>query len=154
MEIYNSLFIDNHSQYSSNCLTFLGLSLNVTNCTFMNNTSIVAKEVINLFQSNSMAVSDVAQLNPELGASIYFQGLNLDVRISCFIGNTGFKGGAIYLTNYIQDFLQKIFISHCYFKGNRGNVGAAINFSINLKIIDALIFFCYFHSNIGKSFYK
>lgn len=123
----------------------------MTNCTFLNNTSIVAKDVIDLFNTNYMKVPDIAQINPEIGASIFFQGLNLFINITVFIGNTGFKGGAIYLSDYFWDLHQNVYIVNCYFKGNRGNVGAAINLSIYLKFIDTLLLYCIFHSNIGKS---
>lgn len=136
----------------SNCLTFFGLSLSIINSSFINNTSIWSQEIIDLFLSERMGVNDIAQLNPELGAAVYFGGVNLFINKSYFSGNTGFKGGALYLTSYILDIKQNVLISECIFNKNRGNVGGAINFSINLKIIDIAIIWCIFKNNIGKSF--
>ena len=98
-----------------------------------------------------MGVSDIAQINPEVGGVLYFQGVSLNVNNSFFEGNTGFKGGALYITPYNSDVQQDILIYESYFKGNRGNVGGAINFSINLKMMEALIAFCIFNANNGKS---
>ena len=104
-----------------------------------------------LFLSDVTGLPDIAELNPEIGGSLSFQGQNMRVNISCFIGGTGFKGGAIYVNSYETDLYQTVLISESYFKGNRGNVGGAINFSINLKWIDAVIAFCIFIANVGKS---
>ena len=101
--------------------------------------------------SGVTSLSDIAQLNPEIGAAIYFQGVTLYVSKTYFLGNTGFKGGAIYITTYPLEANQNVIISECYFYGNRGNVGGAINFCSDLKIIDAVIVFCIFVANIGKS---
>ena len=98
-----------------------------------------------------MGVEDISQLYPELGASISFQGGILLVNVSVFLNNTGFKGGAIYVSSYISDDIkQEVTILHSYFKGNRGNLGGAINLSFNLRTIDIVLFSCIFHSNMGK----
>lgn len=99
-----------------------------------------------------MQVSDIAQISPELGASVSFQGRVLTVNVSFFFNNTGFKGGAIYVSSYSSDEIrQEVTILDSFFKGNRGNVGGAINLSVNLRVIDIVIFSCIFYSNIGKS---
>lgn len=98
-----------------------------------------------------MAVDDIAQVNPELGASIYFAGVNLIVNSTYFEGNTGFKGGAIYLTTCPLEIKQNILITESKFNKNRGNFGGAINFSIYLKAIDAIIIYCIFSGNYAKS---
>ena len=94
---------------------------------------------------------DIAQINPEIGGVLFFAGVNLFINISVFIGNTGFKGGAIYITTYDSNIIQNILIFESYFKGNRGNVGGAINFCINLISINAVISFCIINANLGKS---
>ena len=104
-----------------------------------------------MFLSNELGVSDIAQLNPENGGILYFEGVNMLINVSCFIGSTGFKGGAIYVTSYALEINQNVLISECYFKENRGNVGGVINFCINLDWIDAVITFCVFVANLGKS---
>lgn len=150
----NSIFIDNHSKYGSNCLTFSGINLNIFNSSFINNTSIWTEEIIQLFESTIMGVTDVSHLYPELGASVFFAGVDLLVDQSYFFGNTGFKGGCIYVTSCILDLKQNVLISETMFKNNRGNVGGAINLSINLKVIDTSIIFCVFQGNNGKSIYN
>ena len=104
-----------------------------------------------MFLSNELGVSDIAQLNPENGGILYFEGVNMLINRSCFIGSTGFKGGAIYVTSYALEINQNVLISESYFKENRGNVGGVINFCINLDWIDAVITFCVFVANLGKS---
>ena len=104
-----------------------------------------------MFLSNELGFSDIAQLNPENGGILYFEGVNMLINVSCFIGSTGFKGGAIYVTSYALEINQNVLISECYFKENRGNVGGVINFCINLDWIDAVITFCVFVANLGKS---
>ena len=123
----------------------------MSNSTFINNSAIFDILIVQQFLSKVTGLPDIVQLNPELGGTLSFQGLNLIVNRSCFIGGTGFKGGAIYVNSYVTDIHQNVLISECYFKANRGNVGGAINFSINLKTIDAVIAFCIFVANIGKS---
>ena len=98
-----------------------------------------------------MGLTDIAQLNPELGASVYFQGVNMFINRSCFKYNTGFKGGALYITSSALERQQTVSIVESYFKGNRGNVGGGINFSIYLKRINSTIISSIFHSNSGKS---
>ena len=99
-----------------------------------------------------MVEEDISQLYPELGASINFQGGILLVNVSVFLNNSGFKGGAIYISSYIsEDIRQEVTILHSYFKGNKGNLGGAINLSFTLRNIDIVIFSCIFHSNIEKS---
>lgn len=105
-----------------------------------------------IFLSNSIVgLTDIAQLNPEFGASVYFKGINLLINISCFKYNTGFKGGAIYITSTSLDIEQSVSIFESYFKGNRGDVGGVINFSIYLQRINSTITSSIFHSNSGKS---
>lgn len=152
VSILDSLFQDNHSRYLSNCLTFSGFSLILFNSTFINNTAIFSESMIQYFLSNIAGVPDIAQLNPEIGGILYFQGVNLTINVSCFIGGTGCKGGALYITSYSTEIIQNVIITESYFKGNRGNVGGAINFCIDLKIINATIDSCIFVSNIGKSY--
>lgn len=96
---------------------------------------------------------DIANLNPEVGGALYFAGVSLLLNQSFFRGGTGFKGGAIYLTGYTFETKQSALITECYFHLNRGNVGGAINYSTNLKSLDALIIFCVFFGNIGKSYF-
>ena len=99
-----------------------------------------------------MKLPDIAQLNPELGGILFFKGLELLINRSCFIGNTGFKGGSIYFSDYYYfEIAQRFVITESYFKGNRGNNGAAIAFSSDLKFFDAVVSFCLFISNYGKS---
>ena len=104
-----------------------------------------------LFLLGSSGVPDIAQLNPELGASIYFQGVNLFINRSFFKNNTGFKGGALYIVTTPLNLHQNVLITECNFNGNRGNVGASINFSIYLRNITSTINSSIFYSNIGKS---
>ena len=94
---------------------------------------------------------DIVQLNPENGGVLYFQGVNLLINRSVFIGNTGYKGGAIYITTYYFDVLQNIMFTQSCFKANRGSEGGVINFPLNLNSINAVISFCIFISNIAKS---
>ena len=98
-----------------------------------------------------MGVTDVAHIYPELGASIFFAGVDLLLKQSFFSGNTGFKGGSVYVTSCSLDIKQNVLITECLFKKNRGNVGGAINFSVNLKFINAVVAYTVFVSNIGKS---
>ena len=151
MTISDSFFIENHGRYFSNCLYFSGFHIIVSNSTFINNTGIFDISIVQLFLSKVTGLPDIAELNPEIGGSLSFQGLNMIVNRSCFIGGTGFKGGAIYVNSYVTAIHQNVIISESYFKGNRGNVGGAINFSINLKWIDAVLAFCIFSLNVGKS---
>ena len=151
MTIQNSLFIENHARYFSNCLYFSGLNIAVSNSTFINNTAIFDISIVQLFLSKVTGLPDIAELNPEVGGSLSFQGVTMVVNRICFMGGTGFKGGAIYVNSYITDVHQYVLISESYFKGNRGNVGGAINFSINLNWIDAVVAFCVYVANVGKS---
>lgn len=153
MEIYDSFFFDNHGRYFSNCMNFRGESLKIQNSTFINNTAIFDSEIVKLFLSKLTGLPDIAELNPEIGGILYFEGVSLFINRSCFIGGTGFKGGAIYITSNTMDLKQNVLIFESYFKKNRGNVGGAINFSVNLKMIDAIINFCLFISNLGKSIF-
>lgn len=98
-----------------------------------------------------MGVTDVAHIYPELGASIFFAGVDLFLKQSFFSGNTGFKGGSVYVTSCSLDIKQNVLISESIFEKNRGNVGGAINFSVNLKIIDVTIILSIFKENNGKS---
>jgi len=61
-----------------------------------------------MFLSNELGVSDIAQLNPENGGILYFEGVNMLINRSCFIGSTGFKGGAIYVTSYALEINQNV----------------------------------------------
>ena len=151
--MFDSIFLDNHSSFLSNCLTFSGLSLKVNNCTFLYNTAIFDIAIVNLFLSGITGVPDIVQLNSENGGVLYFNGLDLFIKHSVFIGNTGFKGGAIYTTLYYFENLQNVFITECYFKGNRGNEGGVINFPNTLYAINVLVSFCVFFSNIAKSLF-
>ena len=108
---------------------------------------------MDLFLSNITGVPDVVQLNPENGGVLYFQGMNLLINRSVFIGNTGYKGGTIYITSYYFGTAQNILLTENYFKQNRGNVGGVIGFPMNLNAFDAVISFCIFVSNIGKSYF-
>lgn len=132
-------------------MSFSGISLKIFNSTFINNSAIFDIEIIKLFLSGLTGLPDIAELNPEIGGNVYFSGLRLLINQSVFIGGTGFKGGAIYVTAYSSENYQNVLISDCLFKRNRGNVGGVINFSIFLKWIDAIINSCVFISNIGKS---
>ena len=145
----NSVFEDNHSRFSSNCLTFYGLSLEVTNSSFSNNIAIFDISIIEAFMSGLTNFPDIAQLNPELGGALDFEGLNLIVNRSFFNGNTGFKGGAIFLNKYYFEFEQKVIIVESYFKENRAFNGAAIGFFDSLKAINAIILDCIISSNFG-----
>ena len=151
MTIQDSIFIENHGRFFSNCLYFSGFSIAVSNSTFINNTAIFDISIVQLFLSQVTGLPDIAEIGPEIGGSLSFQGVNMVVNSSCFIGGTGFKGGAIYVNSYSTAVHQYVLISECYFKGNRGNAGGAINFSINLKWIDAVVAFCVYIANIGKS---
>ena len=136
----------------SNCISFYGLALDIINSTFINNIAIFDLSIIELFLSNITNLPDIAQLNPELGGAIDFEGLKLIVNQSFFVGNTGFKGGAIFLNKYYFDFEQNVIISESYFRENRGNNGAAIGFVYTLQSINAIIVDCIFISNFGKSY--
>lgn len=149
----SSFFIDNHSRYFSNCLSFFGNTMVVKNSTFVNNSAIIDIDIIALFLSGLTGLPDIASLNPEVGGVLYFAGVSLLLNQSFFRGGTGFKGGAVYLTAYELDVQQSVLITECYFKINHGNVGGAINYSINLKVLDAIILYCVFIGNIGKSMF-
>lgn len=151
MTIQDCIFIENHGRYFSNCLHFSGLNIIVSNSTFINNTAIFDISIVILFLSKVTGLPDIAEIGPEIGGSLSFQGVNMVVNGSCFIGGTGFKGGAIYINSYDTVVLQNVLICNCYFKGNSGNAGGAINFSINLKWIDAVVAFCVYIANVGKS---
>lgn len=127
--------------------------MQITNSTFINNSAIFDSDIVALFLSGLTGLPDIANLNPELGGALYFAGVSLLINQSFFFGGTGFKGGAVYLTSYASDIKQSAVITECYFQNNRGNLGGAINFSTNLKNIDALIIFGVFFGNIGKSFF-
>ena len=151
MIIADSIFLNNQDRYLSNCLSFSGYNLTLFNSTFINNTAIIDISIIELFLTNVTGLSDIAQLNPEIGGALSFEGVNMLINMSCFIANMGLEGGAIYVTSYALDVHQYVMISESYFKGNRGNVGGAIDFDINLQWIDAAIVFCVFVANSGKS---
>ena len=149
----DSIFIENHSRYSSNCISFVGFSLKINNSTFINCSGIFDNSIILLFLSGITGLPDPAELNPEIGGSVSFHGAILEVNRSCFMGSTGFKGGAIYVDAYELPLTQNVLIVESYFKGNKGNVGGAVAFSIGLKWINAVINACIFISNLGKSIY-
>lgn len=151
LEISNSIFNNNHCRYFSNCLGFSGKSLKIYNSSFINNSAIFSVEMERLFLSKITGVDDIAMLNPEVGGNLYFSGIQLTIEKSVFLGGTGFKGGAIYITAYFIEIYQSVLISQSLFKYNRGNIGGVINFSLFLHWIDAVINSCVFISNIGKS---
>lgn len=152
MYIRNCYFLENHSRFSSNCLTYLGNEINIYNTTFSNNTSIFSLEIINLFSSGLTGLPDIAQVNQEIGGCFYFAGMKLIANRSIFINSTGFKGGAIFLTHYsIANTKQDVMITECYFKLNRGNFGGALSFPQYLQNIDILVIFCVFSGNFGRS---
>lgn len=132
-------------------MNFKGETIKIQNSTFINNTAIIDISIIELFMSNITGLPDIAEINPEIGGILYFEGVELLINRSCFIGSMGFKGGAIYVAPYNGEIKQNVLITECCFKKNRGNVGGAINFSVNLKFIDAIVAFTVFASNIGKS---
>ena len=125
--------------------------MTVINSTFSKNIAIFEQSIIDLFLSQITAVPDIVQLNPENGGVLYFQGANLFINQSFFNENTGYKGGAIYISEYAYDITQNVLISESYFKANRGGTGGVINFPVTLVSINALIIFCIFNGNIAKS---
>lgn len=126
--------------------------MNVYNSTFINNTAIFSQETMKLFFSGLTGLPDIAQVNPEMGGSIFFAGIKLTINQSIFINSTGFLGGALYITKYsIFNIKQDVLITECYFKFNRGHQGGTIGFSNSLNMIDALIVFCVFNGNEAKS---
>ena len=87
---------------------------------------------------------DPAELNPEIGGALYFEGVNLLVNKSSFVGGTGFKGEpSIYVLCFQCS--SKCNHNRMPIQAKPGNVGGAINFSINLKWIDASHFFLHIH---------
>ena len=122
------------------------------NCTFLYNIAIFDNAIVKLFLSKLTAVPDIVQLNPEFGGVLYFQGQNLLINRSVFIGNTGYKGGAIYITSNYFESQQNVVLTESYFKANRGNLGGVINFPMTLNSINALISFCIFIANIARSY--
>ena len=125
--------------------------MKIINSTFSRNIAIFDQSIIDLFLSKITGVPDVVQLNPENGGILYFQGANLYINQSFFSENTGFKGGAIFISEYAYDITQNIIISESYFKANRGNTGGVIDFPLTLVSLNAVMIFCIFNGNIAKS---
>lgn len=127
--IAGSYFKENRSSKVSNCIYSVGSLMNITRCSFFNNSiSFISEEIYDLL-NQTRSFGENYNLGESKGGAIFFAGMTLIINFTNFEKNKANYGSAIYVNENLnnKELIAIIKIENCFFNLNHALFSSLIS---------------------------